>query len=95
MAEPHSRYGPHDPSTVPLSGRRFGPGHRSGKRTDIEAIPYPPILARQRAQVNGLAHGDDLAGLRSALCRVCAFPEWQCLSMRRGVDDPHEYEPSR
>jgi hypothetical protein len=55
----------------------------------------PPILVRQREQVNRLARGEDLVGLRSFLCRVCARPEWQCLTMRRGLDDPHEYEPSR
>lgn len=95
MSTPATRYGPHDPSTVPTHGRRFGPAHRPGKTNDRELIDFPPILARQREQLNRLAHGDPLTGLRSVLCRVCAFPEWQCLTMRRGADDPHEYEPSR
>lgn len=95
MATPDTRYGPHDPTTVPTHGRRFGPGHRPGKRTDVELVPMPPVLIRQREQINRLARGEDLVGLRSVLCRVCARPEFECLTMRRGLDDPHEYEPSR
>lgn len=93
LSTPANRYGPHDPTTCPDTGRRFGPGHRPGKRTDVELIPLAPVLIRQRAQINGLARGDELVGLRGELCGICSRPEWQCLSMRRGDDDPHAYEP--
>lgn len=96
MSTSASRYGPHDPTTVPATGRRFGPNNRPGKRKDVELIPFTALGARQREQINRLARGDPLTGLRSELCGVCKRPEWQCLTMRRGDDDPHEYErPNR
>lgn len=89
-----SRYGPHDPNTLPAHGRRFGPSYRAGKRADLELIPFSALLARQRATLNALAHGTDTTPMREGLCRICSRPEAACLAVRPG-DDPHEYEPPR
>lgn len=91
-----TRYGPHDPTTAPTHGRRFGPGHRPGKRVDVETVPLTPIHLRQREQINRLAHGERLLdALRPDLCATCSKPERECLSTRPGLDDPHPYEPPR
>lgn len=106
MAEPHN-YGPHDPVTAPthvveVTAKRKGSTillrrqGRVGQLRDADVVDVlSPVLVRQRAQINALARGETLVGLRSALCRVCSRPEWECMTMRRGLDDPHEYEPAR
>ncbi len=103
---PH-KYGPHDPSAAPthlveVTRKRHGRtvvlrrAARVGEIPDADVIDVlSPALVRQREQINRLARGESLVGLRSALCRVCSRPEHECLTMRRGLDDPHEYEPSR
>lgn len=108
MATPDKRYGPHDPATAPthvveiqrtVSGRtvNYRKAARIGQYPDADVVDVlSPVLVRQRAHVNAIARGEPVAGLRAALCRVCSRPEWDCLTMRRGLDDPHEYEePTR
>lgn len=107
MSTSHNRYGPHDESTAPthvveVQVKRHGKTlllrkpARLGQYPDAEVVDVlPAVLRRQHEQMNRIAHGDSLVGLRSSLCRVCARPEWQCLTMRRGQGDEHEYEPSR
>lgn len=90
-----SRYGPHDPTTAPTHGRRYGPNHRPGKRKDEEWIPLTPLHLRQREQINRLASGETLTALRAELCATCGKPERECLAVRPGQDDPHDYEPPR
>lgn len=95
MSTPASRYGPYDPTTAPTHGRRFGPNHRHGKRKDVELIPLTPIHLRQREQINRNARGEPLTPLRPELCAICSKPERECLSIRPGSNDDHEYEPPR
>lgn len=107
MSTSASRYGPHDPSTEPthvveipkvIGGRTvyLRKPARIGQYPNADVVDVlAPVLVRQRRQVNALARGEALVGLRSALCSVCSRPEWQCLTMRRGMDDPHEYDPIR
>lgn len=94
MSTSATRYGPHDPETAPTTARRYGPKHRPGKRTDVEEVPMSKLGLRQREQINRIAHGDPLTGLRGALCGVCSKPEADCLADRPGRDD-HDYEPPR
>lgn len=97
-----TRYGPHDPDLSPTHVVEV-PHPRGGWRRIAarpERLPkgavvvdvLSPVLVRQDRQIAALARNEPLAGLRAALCGVCSRPEWECLTMRRGLDDPHEYE---
>lgn len=107
MSTPASRYGPHDPTTAPTHVVEV-PATRNGRTVYLRKAArigqYPnadvvsvlsPALVRQREQINRIARGEPLTGLRSELCATCSRPEHECLSMPRGLDDDHAYEPPR